>query len=78
MSRTMEEIQQDYGRSAAELGDLNYKRKLSEDNIEKLDYGIQKLLNKMDSLGQEAKKLAEELEAKKNEVKLPEVSDEQS
>lgn len=71
MSRTINEIQQDYGRAAAELGDLHFKRSLSEEEVEKLNYQIQKRTAQMQSLANEAKRLAKELEAKKNEVALP-------
>ncbi len=60
MSRTQEQIQNEYGRAAAELGQEVYLRSLAEEQITKHEYKEQKLKNQMQSLAKEAAALKSE------------------
>ncbi len=69
MSRTVQIIQSEYGQAAAELGQEVYLRSLAEENIEKQDYKIEKLKNRMQGLAKEAQALqAAQAEEKKEEA----------
>ncbi len=67
MSRTQEQIQNEYGRAAAELGQEVYLRSLAEEQITKHEYKEQKLKNQMQSLAKEAAALKEATEESKKE-----------
>lgn len=66
--RKLEEVQWDYSRAAMELGDIEFKKQLAEDNLNNLDHNATKLKNKMENLAKEARNISEAIKA---EVTLP-------
>lgn len=70
MSRTDVEINNEYGRAAAELGQEVYLASLTQEQLEKHEYNMTKLKNKMRSLAKEAHALkTSKAEPQKEEVK---------
>lgn len=80
MARTQNEINNEYGASAAQLGQEVYLASLAQEQIAKHEYNIEKLKSKMQNLAKEALKLNEALKAEVPEVATPaaEVSSEQA
>jgi septal ring factor EnvC (AmiA/AmiB activator) len=57
LARTIEEINQEYGMTAAHLGDVTFKIKAMQDEVDKAVYEQDKLSRKMRTLNDEARKL---------------------
>lgn len=57
MSRTLEQIQQEYSMAALQLGNLSYQNIALNEQIEKNDFEIKKLQGKMKSLNKEGAEL---------------------
>ncbi len=82
MSRTQEQVQNEYGQAAAQLGQEEYLKSLAQEQIEKHEYNAGKLKNKMQSLAKEAAAIKEaqqkEANPKQSEEKKEEASVEQA
>lgn len=63
MSRTVQDVTQEYGQVAAQLGQEAYLASLTQEQLDKHEYNIGKLKAKMQSLAKEAQKLKEEIPA---------------